>query len=111
MQKKCAYLIVRAVLDGDVEVSAFEEWYAKEHLDRATEMLGALQGWRFWSDDEAPPPVHYAVYEFPSRASLEQALASSSYPVLIREFDERWGISVKRVRSRIVLDQVVSRES
>jgi hypothetical protein len=102
MRPGFAYVFIRAVLDPSISRDEFDTWY-DEHLLLSKQVLKPLRGWRFWSDDEAPEIVHYATYEFESPAARDAAYESDDINILIAQFSERWGDSVSRIRSRVVV--------
>jgi hypothetical protein len=91
------YLQVVATLDSSVDRDDFEQWYDVVHVPQVISNLGAKTARRMWSLEQ--PTVHYAFYEFESTEFLITQLSSPEMLNLIREFDARWGDSVKRERT------------
>jgi hypothetical protein len=91
-----AYLVVRAVVADPADRSAFDRWYADEHLPDALKAFHALHAWRAWSRTD--PAVHCAFYAFDSVASAEAITSSPAIKALIAAFDARWDGKVTRTR-------------
>lgn len=87
-RERAGFLMVRTRLSDAADRDAFERWYAHDHAPLAARRLGATAGRRFWSVTD--PQVHCALYEFPSLAKLEAAMASQATQWLIAEYDRNW---------------------
>ena len=97
------WLVVRAEVPDEADRTAFDEWYATDHLPWALKVFGAQRGWRCWSRSD--PAVHYAFYEF---ADVEQAQAlinSERIKPLVADFDRVWGSRVSRRREILEIAQ------
>lgn len=85
--RSAAILVVRSVVTREADRTGFDRWYATEHMPRALALLGAIEGWRFWSHTD--PAIHLAVYRYADMATL--ALRSQeNRAILMAEYDEAW---------------------
>lgn len=89
------YLVVRAVIDEEVDRPAFDRWYETDHLPLIRTALDAEKAWRFWS--RLDPSVHYAVYRLPDAATARARVESELLKPLIADFDHAWP-KVRRTR-------------
>jgi hypothetical protein len=80
-------LVVRSVVANPADRAGFDRWYATDHMPKAIRMLGALEGWRFWS--ESDPALHYAVYRYASLESLTQR-DDANRLALMAEYEATW---------------------
>ena len=95
-----AYLVVRSVVAQPADRAAFDRWYGSDHMPKALRLLGALEGWRFWSETE--PSVHYAVYRYASLEALN-GRDDGNRRKLMDEYERTWpGVT----RTREVLRKV-----
>ena len=95
-----AYLVVRSVVVEAADRPAFDRWYDTDHMPKALAMLGALEGWRLWS--ETDPAVHYAVYRYASMDALNQRNDANRL-ALMAEYEQAWP---RVTRTREVLRMV-----
>jgi hypothetical protein len=98
-----AYLVVRSVVSEPSLRSAFDHWYASDHLPRAVAALGAQKGWRLRSETDAA--LHYAVYQFAAAGEIEAALKSEPFKELVADYDRTWPRGVTRTREIVSLIQ------
>lgn len=82
-----AYLVVRSVVAESGDRAAFDAWYEDDHMPKALEMLGAIEGWRFWS--ETDPALHYAVYRYASLDKLQHR-DDEGRRALMNEYERTW---------------------
>lgn len=95
-----AYLVVRSVVTQAGDRAAFDRWYAGDHMPKALRLLGALEGWRFWSETE--PSVHYAVYRYASLDALHSR-DDANRRTLMDEYEHTWpGVTRTREVLRMV---------
>jgi len=95
-----ALLVVRSVVRNAADREGFDLWYATDHMPKALALLGAVKGWRFWS--ETDPAVHYAVYRYASLDALTNR-DDRNRKALMAEYEQAWpGVT----RSREVLREV-----
>jgi len=100
------YLVVRSVVPDTATRPPFDHWYSTDHMPLAIARLGALRGWRFWS--ESDPAVHYACYEFADVRTLSERMNSQELRSLVAEYDRVWPTGVTRTREVIRLVDHVS---
>jgi hypothetical protein len=93
------FFLVRAVVTEDLR-EKFEHWYSTDHLPRALADFKAEKAWRFWSTLDRK--VHYAVYQFADEISLDAALASAGFKMLVADFDRNFP-TVTRTHDKLVL--------
>ena len=98
-----AFLIVRCAIADPALRSAFNDWYATDHLPWAVKAFRAQKGWRLRSD--ADPSLHFAVYQFNDAAEIEAALKSEPFRELVADFDRRWPSGVTRTREIVTMIQ------
>lgn len=91
------FLVVRSVVEREADRSAFDHWYAREHMPRAIALLGAEEGWRYWSRTD--PAIHYAVYRYADMAALTER-SQANRQTLMTEYEQAWP-SVVRTREAI----------
>jgi len=95
-----AYLVVRSVVTRDADRAAFDRWYGSDHMPKALRLLGAVEGWRFWSETE--PSVHYAVYRYASLEALHER-DDVNRRALMDEYERTWpGVTRTREVLRMV---------
>ncbi len=95
-----AYLVVRSVVDHASDRAPFDRWYETDHMPKALAMLGALEGWRFWS--ETDPALHYAVYRYASLDALNNR-NDANRRALMDEYERDWpGVTRTREVLRMV---------
>ncbi len=95
-----AYLVVRSVVAQSADRAPFDRWYGSDHMPKALRLLGALEGWRFWSETEAS--VHYAVYRYASLEAL-QGRDDERRSTLMDEYERTWpGVTRTREVLRMV---------
>ena len=82
-----AYLVVRSVVSEPGDRTAFDAWYEGDHMPKALEILGAIEGWRFWS--ETDPSLHYAVYRYASLDKLHHR-NDAGRRALMSEYERTW---------------------
>ena len=102
-----AYLIVRAAVDEESR-TAFDAWYASEHLPDALRDFNGVSAMRGWSEVE--PGIHLAFYEFPDLAAANKLLASDLMKDFIKEFDRHWAGKVTRTREVFEVKQFLQSE-
>jgi hypothetical protein len=98
-----ALLMVRAELQHQGDLPAFDRWYETEHLPQAVAAFAAERAWRCWS--ETAPGVHYAFYEFADVPTAKSSLQSPAMTALVAEFDRCWGARITRERQILGLAQ------
>ncbi len=91
-----AFLLVRAEVRDDTDITPFDDWYEKHHLPDAKKAFNATRAWRCWSSIN--PRIHHAYYEFPSEEAALAIHEKEAMRALVKEFDETWGDRVKRTR-------------
>ena len=95
-----AFLVVRSVVANAADREGFDRWYAGDHMPKALAMLGAVEGWRFWSETE--PAVHYAVYRYATLDALNQR-NDANRCALMDEYERTWpGVTRTREVWRMV---------
>jgi hypothetical protein len=95
-----AFLVVRSVVAEAADRAAFDRWYSSDHMPKALAMLGALEGWRYWS--ESDPAVHYAVYRYATMEALTQR-DDRNRKALMTEYEATWpGVTRTREIVRLV---------
>ncbi len=104
-----AVLIVRARLNNLSDRRKFDDWYRTDHLPSALKAFRAQRAWRCWSGTN--PPVHLALYEFPSVEEAEAILDSQALAGQIAEFDRYWGTEVTRTREIVEVAEELSARS
>ena len=92
--------IVRAVVAARLRTK-FDRWYSTDHLPWAIRVFKCEKAWRFWS--EAEQGVHYAVYQFADRPSLDTALAWEEFKEMVGDFNRSWPEGVARTRDIVAL--------
>jgi hypothetical protein len=95
-----AFFMVRAVVEERLR-EKFDDWYSRHHLPMALNEFDAEKCWRFWSTAEVG--VHYALYRFPDIASLDAALQSDGFRMLVKDFDDAWPSGVTRTRDKMTM--------
>lgn len=100
-----ALLIVRAVVSDPADRTAFDHWYAQEHLPEARAAFRARRAWRAWSEQD--PAIHWAFYELDSLEAGRAIPGSAALRALIAEFDRRWTGRVSRTRDLVRLVQTL----
>jgi hypothetical protein len=97
-----AFLVVRSVVANPADRAEFDHWYSTDHMPKALAMLGAVKGWRYWS--ETDPQVHYAVYRYSSIGALTNR-NDGNRKALMAEYEAMWpGVT----RTREIVRQVDS---
>ena len=81
------YLVVRSVVADAAQRAGFDRWYATDHMPKAITLLGALEGWRYWS--ETDPAVHYAVYRYATLDALVNR-DDRNRIALMAEYEATW---------------------
>lgn len=100
-----AFLVVRSVVESEADRPGFDHWYSTNHMPRALALLGAEQGWRFWSQNN--PAIHYAVYRYANLSELRMR-SRENREALMREYEEAWP-GVSRTREALELVDDISR--
>ena len=85
--EKPALLVVRSMVLDEADRAGFDRWYATDHMPKALAVLGAEEGWRFWSHTD--PSVHVAVYRYRSMAALLDRPALGREK-LMAEYEAAW---------------------
>lgn len=80
-------LVVRSVVADPGDRAGFDRWYRDDHMPKAIRLLGAVEGWRYWSHDD--PAVHYAVYRYPSLDGLVNR-NDANRRALMAEYEAAW---------------------
>jgi hypothetical protein len=101
-----SWLMVRAEVPDAADRTAFDEWYASDHLPWAMQVFGVRRGCRCWSRSD--PAVHYAFYEFADIEEAEALLGSDKIRPLVADFDRVWGSRVSRRREILEVVQEVT---
>ena len=101
-----AHLVVRVEVPDPADRTAFDHWYATDHLPWAMRVFGARSGWRCWSRTD--PGVHYAFYEFAEVAEAEALIGSDKIKPLVADFDRVWGSRVSRGREILEIVQEIA---
>lgn len=96
-----ALFMIISDIDEDAHKD-FDQWYQHEHLPQAHQAFGSSKAQRGWTD--AAPPLHVALYHFPSLEQAQQAI-DEQLPTLGAEFDRQWGDKVRRVRHVLTMKQ------
>jgi hypothetical protein len=95
-----ALLVVRSVVADPADRAAFDRWYSTDHMPKALAMLGAVEGWRCWS--ESDPAVHYAVYRYATMEALT-GRDDRNRKALMMEYEATWpGVTRTREIVRLV---------
>lgn len=95
-----AFLVVRSVVANPADREGFDRWYSTDHMPKALALLGALEGWRYWSDTD--PAVHYAVYRYETREALTNR-DDEHRKALMAEYEQTWpGVTRTREILRLV---------
>ncbi len=95
-----AFFLVRAVVEAPLR-DKFEHWYTADHLPLAMTVFQCEKAWRFWSEVEEG--VHYAVYRFADKATLDAVLASDGFKAMVADFNAAWPQGVTRSRDIVTL--------
>jgi hypothetical protein len=80
-------LVVRSVVTNPAERAGFDHWYSTDHMPKAVRLLGALEGWRYWSVDD--PAIHYAVYRYATLDALKNR-DDAGRRALMAEYEAAW---------------------
>lgn len=90
--------IVMAKVSPEQE-DAFNQWYDEDHMPKALNRFpGVISGRRYKILDGGDGYNYMALYEFESRAKLDETMGSGVLKGLIKEFDNAFGgIDRKRI--------------
>jgi antibiotic biosynthesis monooxygenase (ABM) superfamily enzyme len=90
--------IVMAKVKPEQE-AAFNTWYDEDHLPKALNRFpGVISGRRYKTLDGGDGYNYMAIYEFESRAKLDESMKSDALKGLIQEFNAAFsGVDRKRI--------------
>jgi antibiotic biosynthesis monooxygenase (ABM) superfamily enzyme len=96
--KNKALFIVMAKVKPEQE-DAFNRWYDEDHMPKALNRFpGVISGRRHKVLDGGDGYNYLAIYEFESKAKLDEAMQSDALKGLIKEFDAAFsGVERKRI--------------